>query len=337
MASNNHILQVQAMESTDPCPTYLEATNISPTAPQLLDFHLISGQANSCSDCGGVASCGNYCPNCGRLLVQTTQPMSFAPRLNTNNAKLPPINTRAIGGSVNSEGPRLTDLPSVMAPPSPTSLNTQRQTMSVIPTTPDTNHKHDMAHKVGNRLIYDFEKVACCPWQVVGLATGVEHQVPWELATKGITANQWRDWMLELMENQKRAPSIVGCLSMFCLPGFIPQSILCALFCPISMEHSFKWLPCCYGDWHAGLRKWQDDLNFVLNRYDMHIKLITYKPWQKAPKSKLHSFRIAGKNHDYEMSMMLISLTKDETEKLKMQSWHQGVNDTCTSGIGRVL
>ena len=333
MASNDHILQVQTMESTDP-PTYIEATNMSPpTAPQFLE-------TKSCSDCGDLASYGNYCHNCGRLLVQTTQPMSSAPQLNTNNTKLPPITTRVVGGSANSGGSRLTDLPqSVTAPQAPTDLNTQRQTMVAIPSpvTLDTKHKYDMAYKVENRLIYDFEKVACCPWQVVGLATGVEHQLPWELATKGITANQWRDWMLELMENQKRAPSIVGCLSMFCLPGFIPQSILCVLFCPISMDHSFKWLPCCYGDWYAGLRKWQDDVNSVLNRNDMHVKLITYKPWQKAPNSKLHGNRIAGKNHDYEMSMMVISLTEDETEKLKMQSWDQGVNDTCTSGIGRVL
>ena len=327
MASNNHILQVQTMESTDP-PTYIEATNMSLlTAPQCLE-------TKSCSDCGGLASYGNYCPNCGKLLVQTTQPMSSAPQLNTNTTKLPHITTRDVGGSANSEGPRLTDLPKSVAAP-----QAQRQKMVALPSpvTADKSHKGDMAYKVGNRLIYDFERVACCPCQVVGLATGVEHQIPWELAEKGITANQWHDWMLELMENQKKAPSIVGCLSMFCLPGFIPQFFLCLFFCPISMEHSFKWLPCCYGDWHAGLRKWQDDVNFVLNRNDMHVKLITYKPWQIAPKSKLHYRRIVGKNHDYEMSMMVISLTKAETEKLKMQSWNQGVNNTYISGIGRVL
>ena len=205
------------------------------------------------------------------------------------------------------------------------------------PSGPDTSHKYDMAYKVGNRLIYDFEKIACCPWQVVGINAWVKDQLPWELMAKGITADQWRDWMLELMEIQKMATSIIGCLCIFCFPGFVPQSILCAIFCPISMDHCFKWLPCCYGDWYVGLSKWQNDVNFVLNRHDMHLKLITYKPWQKAPKSKLHGDRIAGKNHDYEMSMMVISLTEAETEKLKMQSWDQGVNDTCTSGIGRVL
>ena len=307
MASNNQILQVQTMESTEP-PTYVEATNSSPSAPPILNYcNIIGVEGNSCNDCGYEASCGNYCPNCGRLLVQTTQPMSSAQQLNHNN-KLPPINT-------------------------------QRQTMIAIPSParPDTKHKYDMAYKVGNRLIYDFEKVACCPWQVVGVDPRVKDQLPWELDQIGITADQWRNWMLELMENQKRAPSIVGCLSMFCLPGFVAQSILCAMLCPISMDHGLKWLPCCYGDWYAGLRRWQDDVNIVLNRNDMHVKLITYKPWQKAPNSKLHGNRIAGKDHNYEMCMMIISLTEAETEKLKMESWDHGVHDTCTSGIGRIL
>ena len=146
MVSNNHILQVQTMESTDP-PTYIEATNMSPpTAPQFLE-------TKSCSDCGDLASYGNYCHNCGRLLVQTTQPMSSAQQLNTNNTKLPPITTRVVGGSANSGGPRLTDLPKSVAAP-----QAQRQKMVALPSpvTPDTNHKHDMAYKVGNRLIYDF-------------------------------------------------------------------------------------------------------------------------------------------------------------------------------------
>ena len=100
------------------------------------------------------------------------------------------------------------------------------------------------------------------------------------------------------------------------------------------MDHYFS---CCYGDWYVGLHKWQADVNSVLNHHNMHVKLMTYKPWQKAPKSMLHGSRIAGKDHNYEMSMMVISLTEDETQKLKMESWDQGVNDGCTSGIGRVL
>ena len=78
-------------------------------------------------------------------------------------------------------------------------------------------------------------------------------------------------------------------------------------------------------------------MNSVLNQHDMHVKLMTYKPWQKAPRSREHDSRIAGKDHNYEMSMMVISLTEDETEKLKMESWDHGVNDGCTSGIGRLL
>ena len=205
------------------------------------------------------------------------------------------------------------------------------------PPSPDKKHKYDMAFKNGNRLIYDFEKIACCPGHKVGLDPHVADALPWELQQKGITRTQWRDWMTALMENQKRAPSITGCLCMFCVPGFLPQSILCALFCPLSMEHSLACLPCCYGDWFAGMRKWQAEVNTVLNQHNMHLKLMTYKPWQKAPKSMLHGSRIAGKDDKYEMSMMVISLTEDETQKLKMESWDQGVHDSCTSGIGRIL
>ena len=103
------------------------------------------------------------------------------------------------------------------------------------------------------------------------------------------------------------------------------------------MDHCLKRLPCCYGDWYAGMRKWQDEVNSVLNQYDMHVKLMTYKPGSRAPKSKLYGTRIAGKGQDYEMSMMVISLTPDETEKLQIESWDHGVNDGCTSGIGRLL
>ena len=96
--------------------------------------------------------------------------------------------------------------------------------------------------------------------------------------------------MLELMENQKRAPSIVGCLSMFCCPGLVAQSILCAMFCPISMDHCFTWLPCCYGDWYAGLQKWQTDVNLVLNRNDMHVKLIIIRKIFTQSKFKLNQY-----------------------------------------------
>ena len=225
-----------------------------------------------------------------------------------------------------------TDQPCKLPP-----LSTLHPLPAILPKSPDKKHKYDMAFKDGNRLIYDFEKVACCPGQIVGLDPRVADALPWELEQKGITRTQWNDWMITLMDNQKRAPSISGCLCMFCFPGFLAQSILCAMFCPISMEHIFTCLPCCYGDWYAGMRQWQADVNSVLNRHDMHVKLMTYKPWQKAPKSMLHGNRVAGKDDKYEMSMMVISLTEAETKKLKMESWDQGVRDVCTSGIGRIL
>jgi hypothetical protein len=285
------------MESSE-LPTYEEATDIhKQTGPP----NGIGGQINACSQCGASVLGPNFCAYCGHPLVQTTQPTSSALPIPAN--RLPPASIFTVS----------------------------------FPERDDIEHKHDMACKHGNRLIYDFEKVACCPFQVVGLDPKVADKLPWELEQKGITKEKWREWMLQLMENQKRAPSITGCLCMFCFPGGLAQSILCALFCPISMDHCFKWLPCCYGDWYAVMRAWQDEVNTVLNQHDMHIKLMTYKPWQKAPQSKLHGTRIAGKDHNYEMSMMVISLTSDETQKLKIESWDHGVNDGCTSGIGRLL
>ena len=69
----------------------------------------------------------------------------------------------------------------------------------------------------------------------------------------------------------------------------------------------------------------------------MHLKLMTYKPWQKAPMSIMRQDRTTGKDHNYEMSMMVIALTEEEAMKLKCESWDHGVNDGCTSGIGRIL
>ena len=293
------------MDSPAP-PTYQEATReIPPCSPAIPVLpNTVSPPENFCHHCRASISGGNYCEFCGRALNEASKPADSTPRFGAN--KLPPITTVK-----QAETPR--------------------------PASPDKNHKYDMALRIGDRLVYDFEKVACCPGQVVGLDPHVEDALPWELEQEGITREQWRTWMKALMKNQRRAPSIAGCLCMFCIPGLWAQSILCALFCPISMDHCLKCLPCCYGDWYAGLREWQADVNAVLNHHNMHVKLMTYKPWQQAPKSMLHGNRIAGKDHNYEMSMMVIALTEEETHKLKMESWDHGVNDGCTSGIGRIL
>ena len=139
----------------------------------------------------------------------------------------------------------------------------------------------DKAIRIGDRLIIDFEKIACCPWQTVGLDKDCRNYIPEELRLKGITQDMWEEWCDKLMKHQKKATSIAGCLCLFCFPGFIPQCILCAIFCPISADHPLKFLPCCYGDWYVGLNKWQREVNRVLNPKDMHAKLRTYKPFQK--------------------------------------------------------
>ena len=139
----------------------------------------------------------------------------------------------------------------------------------------------DKGKKIGNRLIIDFEKVSCCPWERVGLDPDCKNYIPEELRVKGISQDMWEDWCDDLMKVQNKAPSVGGCLCMFCFPGLIPQSFLCMIFCPLSADHCLKWLPCCYGDWHVALEKWQRKVNAVLNKKDLHAKLKTYKPCQK--------------------------------------------------------
>ena len=195
----------------------------------------------------------------------------------------------------------------------------------------------DMAVKQGNRLIIDFEKVACCMLREVGLHPHVKHNIPLEIEAKGITDDTWLQWMSKLDKIQKKAPSVCGCLIMFCFPGLFVQSTLCALLCPLSMDHMFSWLPCCYGDWYAALRRWMDEVNATLNQIDMHAELMTYKPFNNAPRSRLFGDRTAGKDHNYEMSFLVIALTKEESVKLQQEGWDHGVNDKCTSGIGRCL
>ena len=76
--------------------------------------------------------------------------------------------------------------------------------------------------------------MTCFPGQPSGLDVGVKDQLPSELAVKGITIEEWRSWINELEEVQEMHPTICGCMLMFCFPGGLVQSILCAMFCPIS-------------------------------------------------------------------------------------------------------
>ena len=70
---------------------------------------------------------------------------------------------------------------------------------------------------------------------------------------------------------------------------------------------------------------------------DMHAKLKTFKPHNKAPQSLNKAQRVAGKDHNYEMGMLIIALNATEARKLMQEPWDNGVNDGCTSGIGRML
>ena len=196
---------------------------------------------------------------------------------------------------------------------------------------------HYICH--GDRMIFDFEKIMCCPFQahLSGLHGEVKHQTPIEIKEKNISPDQWYEWMSKLEKIQKNSPTISGCLLIFCFPGLCVQTILCAKLCPVSMDHCLSFLPCCYGDYYKKLREWMKNVNITLNQNGMHAKLVTYKPFNNAPKSKTFGDRVAGKNHDYEMSFLIIALTEGESIVLQNESWDHGINDECTSGIGRCL
>ena len=198
----------------------------------------------------------------------------------------------------------------------------------------------DMGVRVGERLIYDFEKLGthCCGIGA-GIHPQVKREVPIELSSKGITGEEWYHWMSELNEIQILSPSEGGMRIMFCFPGLCVQALLCSIFCPVSMNHCLSWLPCCYGDWYDELREWMRTVNKTLNTHGMHAKILTYKPYTSAPNSKLYQLRVSSRPRDnrytYEMTFLVIALTPNESKILKYESWDHGVNDCTTAGIGR--
>ena len=138
--------------------------------------------------------------------------------------------------------------------------------------------RQDKSLRQGDRLIIDFEKVSCCPWETTGLPADCEDYIPEELYSKGITNQMWHEWCTKLNGIQAKSPSVAGCLCLFCIPGFIAQCVLCAIYSPTSAHHPCDCLPCFYGDWYHELKKWQRNVNYELNKRGMHAKLKTYKP-----------------------------------------------------------
>lgn len=199
------------------------------------------------------------------------------------------------------------------------------------------NNPNDMSVLIGDRLIYDFERSSCWPGQVTGLEAQVKDNVHPLLVERGVTAQQWHQWMSELERAQEKAGSVAGCLCTACFPFGVIQTLVCLMCCPLSMNHALSWLPCCYGDWYEALRKWTDNVNGTLRTMGMYAQLVTYKPFSLAPKSKFYARRSAGKGRDYEMSFLVIALTPTESATLEQEGWDHGVHDACMSGRGRCL
>jgi len=310
-------LEIIIMEHAPPpysiaAPNY-PATQI-PDPPERQSF---------CSKCGSkLKEEVNNCTLCGQQIVISMQPVAMY----GNYILPPPLQTYAHTPLQPTSTPGAQPATILQQPISGSSHDIPKSTLNM-----------ELYIIKDNRLIIDFEKVSCLPCQTVGVDPRVFNNAPSPLKLKGITDPQWRKWMEDLMEVQKKAPSIVGCMTIFCFPGLLIQTILCACFCPTSASHVLDCLPCFYGDWHSALKAWMESVNKELNPIDMHAKLLTYKPHNSAPRSILYGDRTAGKNGDYEMSFLVIGLEKQASEKLMIESWDHGVNDGCTSGIGRVL
>ena len=191
--------------------------------------------------------------------------------------------------------------------------------------------------RIDDRLIFDFEKMACCCGGQKGLHADVKHHLPAELHAKGIPLGKWLEWMTDLDEIQNMVKSIAEYLCMYFIPFLSLQFLVCYLCCPLSMNHKCSFLPCCVGDWHQALREWLERVNEYLNVYGMHAKFLTYKPYCRAPRSKFYDERIHCQGKKYEMSFLAISVTSEATTILREESWDHGTGNCCISGIGRVI
>ena len=191
-------------------------------------------------------------------------------------------------------------------------------------------------HRSGDRLIYDFEKIAVCWGQQSGLNLEVEDNIPQELLERGILPSDWSRWIRELRDTQTLSPTYSGLACICCFPGFLIQTLFCSLCCPISYNHPLTCLPCCYGDWHKSLEDWMRRVNRTLNRHGMHAKFLTHRPPPDTAISKNHTDRVKHKPKScYEMSFLVISLTVEESAKLQKENWAHGTDYWFMPCLGR--
>ena len=98
-----------------------------------------------------------------------------------------------------------------------------------------------------------------------------------------------------------------------------------------------------HGDVYSACSEWQRNVYLTLNKHDMYAKMLTYRPQSQPPKYRLHDERIAANSclgNDYEMSFLVIALTKLESFKLEGETWNQGDFEDllgCPANWGRIL
>lgn len=182
--------------------------------------------------------------------------------------------------------------------------------------------RNDSAERIGDRLVYDFQKMSwCCGSQVVGLESQVKREIPVELVKIGVSSALWYAWIQELEDIQKsKAPSR-------CCIALSHSVCLCL---PLFTNHCLTCLPCCFGAWQDSLRHWIDNVNLTLNESGMHAKFLTYVGASNTiPNSVIDKHR-----HDLnnEISLLVIALTQRETDELQGQYFIRGRGPCCDSG-----
>jgi len=140
---------------------------------------------------------------------------------------------------------------------------------------------------------------------------------PLELKERGISEYQWQDWMEGLKAAKRKAPcggncclDSCCCILFFCFPFGLLQC-LCMTQCPISNPDGH----CIYSKFHRAHRTWLTLVNSELEPKGCYMKILSRK------------------RGDTEYWVLVIALTKAETQKLKYEPVAD--HDQCPSGRGR--
>ena len=168
-----------------------------------------------------------------------------------------------------------------------------------------------------------------------GFSSSLEHQswfevVPIKLAERGVSQEEWHDWMRSLKGVQERARDCDPCRALHCLlcyPWIIPNPVWIAanLFCPWSQWDPFQ----------RNLHKWLREVNDSLESRGMYVKGMSFG------KATTHG----DKWDDGSLPVLMFALTGEQSSRLKREAILQEGNSgdpnwacwCCLSHRGRAI